>query len=411
MATIELTSASDGSIAFSDTTKRPCFVIIGDSIAQGQLGGQTGEDRQHDPDERYDCRNFNKSYKPSYSAATTGLRFFDQWMYNSSGSQWDAVGTSQSAQGRYYFDNGVSGAYDLSATLNTCRARAAADFVNAHPYTGLTAGRDMPADINVPSYDAELRDNNLMWAFGLYMALNGVFKRSDGVAAAPHFINFAVSSSAIGNLGASANLRRVSWDPTYTACAAGVSPSSYEMLNDMYLNPGITALPAGSYLAGIIVILGSNDCTERANNPSTTYHDVCLGNDIPARRMGAELVAMVDAIKTACSVTNVPVMYGNPVATPHLEPGDSSNTGPYEGYGKQGLLDAIEGDPYATTFNITSRGVSDGASELAGSGVHLSATGADRLGFRLADLYYDTFINQATALSIETPTSPSTITP
>ena len=464
MPTVELTTDTDGKIALGSGNV-PVFIVIGDSIAAGTLGGMTGEDRTIKEEDWYECTNYAKRLQPGFAATTVAMQLFDQWMYETVAADhvtawadstayvesdirvysgqayrciqahtsvlandrpgtgtneadywedtefWTATGTSATDQGRVYSQNGDgTGTSALSATLLTCRARAAATFVNSHPYMGTQAERPLPSDINAPVHQADLRDATVLWGMANYLVFNGLF--SGTATALPHFIFYGSASSICGQT-ANAALRRVSWSANYATPAAGDYVDLGAQFNDMYLAPAFADIEAtqadSGYFAGIICLLGSNDCTNQANRESSSFHAVCDGGDRPASRVGAELVAITDRIKTALGGIDIPTMYMAPIRTPLAEDGDAANTNRWGSVGLASLRAAIDGDPYASIINVIPYGEEN--AEQGNDGVHLSPTGASRFGMRLMDRYVDAFVDQPTPLSISTGTQPALLTP
>lgn len=70
MASVNLTSASDGSIRFSSNNDNcPIFIVIGDSFSQGALQNQRGADENLDPNYTYKCKNFQRSFSNTDATA------------------------------------------------------------------------------------------------------------------------------------------------------------------------------------------------------------------------------------------------------------------------------------------------------------------------------------------------------
>jgi len=329
--------------------------------------------------------------------------------------------------GRYY-SNGAAGADSDKFVAGLCDARTAhtatgpdpadagwgaASFADMHPYMGFAANRFYPLDQNAPSFDTELRDNSFLWTFGQWMLYNpsiqggpvgGVFRNgtANNNFTQPHYVHFAVSGAAAHELTVG-SVRRTSFSPDYAAPAEDTSApgqpnnadqvSAYQQWNDMYLKPAMDALQGAGkkpYIAGMIVALGSKDCSRLYNTTQAQFLNNPNGTS-PASNVGPELVKITGAIKTALGITNVPTIYLDILQTDTNNPPMDSKD--YGRIGRKSLADAIAGDPYSVVKRLFYKG-SVNTVRIGSDNVHLSATAIDQLGYELGDLYWSTFVDK-----------------
>lgn len=340
--------------------------------------------------------------------------------------------------GRYY-SNGAAGSDSDKFVAGLCRPRtthtttgpdpadagwAAAGFADMHPYMGFAANRFYPMDQDAPDYQKELRDNCFLWTFGQWMLYNpahapgagpvgGVFRDGTGNAdfTQPHYVHFPVSGAAAHELTVG-SVRRTSFSPDYAAPAVDTSApgepnnadqvSAYQQFNDLYLKPAMDAIQgAGNkpYIAGMIVALGSKDCSKLYNTTQAQFLNNPNGTS-PASNVGPELVKITGAIKTALGITNVPTIYLDILQTETALPATDSSD--YGKIGRKSLADAIANDPYAVVKRLFENN-SNQLVRIGSDNVHLSATAMDKLGYELGELYWSTFVNKG--LEIEEVTA------
>lgn len=328
--------------------------------------------------------------------------------------------------GRYYSNNGAAVAADRDKFApNLVRPRTAhtatgpepdnagwdaASFVSMHPYVGFSANKFFPLDKDEPDTQHDLRDNSFLWTFGQWMLFNpestsspnlivgGLWRKGAGRFdfTTPHYVHFGVSGAAAHQLSGFAPspnpVRRTSFSPDYSAPTTADQVSAYQQFNDMYLKPAIDALQAAGkkpYIAGMIVALGSKDCSKLYN---TTQADKCAGsNGAPAKNVGTELVKITNALKTALGVANVPTIYLDILQTESPLAGTDSRD--YGQVGRKSLADAIAGDPYSAVKVIQPKRAV-GQIRLGSDNVHMSATAMDKLGYEVGDMYYSTFVDK-----------------
>lgn len=475
MTTVSLTSNSDGSVRFATSDDNvPVFLVIGDSFTMGTVNAHAGVDQHVDPDYRYHCKNFQRTFNPNLTAAlpTAGALFqvWDQFTFEveaqpwASGSwsvgdsvanggtgsanqyycikehnaqagitepgvgsdwesywvqspTWSKIGTAADKQGRTYQTNGISG---FNWASGACRARAAlaqattefgfgaATFSPAGPFThGVQADRAAPVDAySFNQYGGGfLRDTNALYGFNQYMVYNGVFRDADGGACVPKFVISAQSGAAI--VQAAAAFQRLSWSTTPSSKNdTGAQVTLWEQFHDMYLLPAlneiITTDGDNAWIAGVIVMTGGTECRTDYNQSTSTIFETNLPGNRPAQQYGTEMAQLIDAIETACAVTNIPVLVMNPVKTPELE-GAASGSDRWRQVGEDALAAALDSSDYRYRFSIQP---SDSPTRHTGAdNYHLSGTGGLRLGYELADLYYTNFIDKG--LEIETATAPT----
>ena len=481
MADLPLTSASDGSIAFSTSDDNvPIFILIGDSFSLGTVGNQVGADRRVDPDYTYGCKNFERRLTPGYisdsSNGSIAFQVWDQnffllekpaWLTSTAYAVGDAVADDTPATGednQYvckvahtsgattepgagaswedYWEQSASWGYvpgrtytgtgtDGKFAVDDCKPRAAlaqsgssdgyaaAGWSGANSWSGgsrtaavppHTAGvSDLPFDVHTPSLF--LQDNNLLWTFGKFFVFNQVFKDADGGVVYPRYIHTGVNGAAAGK--ASAAFRRLSWSPDYTDPAVNTDyASAYEWFHDTYLKPAIAAVETteskNAWIAGVIFLGGSVDCQNSYNDSLTggpfagTFDNV----NKPCDNLGASVTAIADALETACSTANIPFMCMNPI---NVETGangsEATGSSKYHQRGANSIEAAFDGDPYRKSFTLY--GQNSPNRHIGSNDLHLTATGAARLGFELADSWYTNFVDKG--LSIHTATEPTHI--
>ena len=147
---------------------------------------------------------------------------------------------------------------------------------------------------------------------------------------------------------------------------------------------------------------GGTECRTDYNQSTSPIFETNLPGNRPAQQYGTEMAQLIDAIETACAVTNIPVLVMNPVKTPELE-GAASGSDRWRQVGEDSLAAALDSSDYRYRFSIQP---SDSPTRHTGAdNYHLSGTGGLRLGYELADLYYTNFIDKG--LEIETATAPT----
>lgn len=327
------------------------------------------------------------------------------------------------ASGRFY-SNGAAGANSDKFVAGLCRPRTAhtatgpepenagwgaAGFSAMHPYMGFAANRFFPLDKDSPDYDKELRDNSFLWTFGQWMLFNpsnvfGGMWRNDTTYTLPRFVHFSVSGAAAHELTVG-SVRRTSFSPDYAAPTTSDQVSAYQQFNDMYLKPAMDAIQGAAsnnkpYIAGIIVALGSKDCSRLYNTSQAQFLNNPAGTS-PASNVGAELVKITGAIKTALNITNVPTIYLDILQTNTTNAATDSND--YGQIGRKSLADAIAGDPYSVVKRLYYKG-SNNTVRIGSDNVHLSATAIDQLGYELGDLYWSTFVDKGLQIEEVTDT-------
>lgn len=318
--------------------------------------------------------------------------------------------------GRYY-SNGAAGANSDKFAAGLCRPRTAhtatgpepensgwgaAAFSAMHPYMGFAANRFYPLDKDAPDFEKELRDNSFLWTFGQWMLYNptkagiagGMWRNGTGGTdfTVPRYVHFAVSGASAHELTV-ASVRRTSFSPDYSAPTTSDQVSAYQQFNDMYLKPAMDAIQAAGdkpFIAGIIVALGSKDCSRLYNTSFASAVNSPAGTS-PAKNVGPELVKVVGAIKTALGITNAPTIYLDILQT--VSPLSATDSSDYGQIGRKSLADAIANDPYAVVKRLFYKD-SINTVRIGSDNVHLSATAIDQLGYELGDLYWSTFVDK-----------------
>jgi hypothetical protein len=378
----------------------------GDSVANGGTG----------PTNQYYCIKEHAGSTTAVTQPGSGSDWESYWVQSPTYSK---LGTAADKQGRTYQTTGTSG---FNWATGACRPRAslaqsgsafgfgAATFSAAGPFThGLQSERAAPVDgysFNQHT-NGFIRDTNALYGFNQYMVYNGVFKDADGGPCVPKFVISAQSGAAI--VEAAAAFRRLSWSANALASKdenPAIQVTLWEQFHDMYLKPAlneiITTDGDNAWLAGIIIMTGGTECRTDYNKSTSPIFADNGSNNRPAQQYGQEVVDLIDAVETACSVTNIPVMVMNPVKTPEL--GESENgSSRWQMVGQNSIAAALEGSDYRTSFSIQPTNISE--RHTGKDNYHFSAEGGLRIGYELADNYYTSFIDRG--LAIETATVPS----
>lgn len=486
MATVNLTSASDGSIRFaSNDDNVPIFIVIGDSYAQGTLGGMTGQDAQIDYTYTYGCKNFQRQFTMSdaivapisdSSKALGTFKVWDQSQYLMNAPVWanttayvvgdrrrqggtaednqyvcikdhtSATANDQPGTGTNWEDYWVKAAgwgytgdathtgrtFSGTFTTGKCVERlplnqsgtddgwSAAAWSDAITWCGGSRTAAAPPETVSAGYSDDpfdgqtaslhLRDNNILWTFSRFMAANQVFKDADGGVVYPRYIHCGINASAVAE-AAEGIYRAFSWSAGYAAPVNGSTRvGAYQWFHDTYLKPALNDVITGegknAWIAGVIFMVGSSDCRNDYNDspsggaPGFGYR-VC-------DQLGTNVAALADAFETACSIADIPFMVMEPLDVPVGSDGtDATGNSRYYQAGINALHADFRDKTYRYTFAVQKKDSDD--RHIGLDNIHLTATGACRLGFELADQWYTNFVDKG--LTMSTATEPSEICP
>jgi len=409
----------------------PVFVMIGDSTCLGLVGGHPDRQDSYIQPESYTSDVSGGAYSLNWGTANGSplFRYWDQSMFRETASgNWNSsADPAGSKQGRVYIrpSTGADQIYQAGKvrprTAKTgTPAWGAAGFVNGHGLTGFVGDRPYPAsspgNVPAPAFGNELYDPNPLFSFG-YNLISGLtnggptaFKSSAGAFKAAHMVHLGVSGAHMQARSGDDPLRATSFNTSLAAASTGDIVSLYDTLHDMYLKPMSTAMDASTasstqgYLAGIITFLGSFDGVNSRNNAEDWRDDQQAGDGlIYPERLGSNLVALTNAIRDAMGCTNVPVIHVNPLDNSSLEGEGSSFVAGYRRMALESVAAVCRDDPYRTTLEVEPYNPGDPNNpkqEIGSDGIHMSATGCVRLGNRLANHYWNTFVDKG--LSIDT---------